>query len=345
MLNPRWAGYDAQRSKDFYRELIRRVRAWPEVQSAGYAFSVPLGYYGWSFPVYVDEKPVGAGEQAPVIGFNFTDGDYFETMQLPILRGRAFRESDNQSSKRVAIVNQAMAERFWPNQDPIGKVFHIQTADSPSMEVIGVAKNGKYRALFEGQLPYVYAPFEQNFDTLHVLHIRFAGPPESQSVRLRQEIRSLDPNMPVSDVQSLARSLNGVAGFALFRIAGVQAAALGMLGLFLAVIGVYGVVSYGAAQRTREIGIRMALGATPNGILRMILGYGTWMVLSGIIVGLTGAVVVTRFFARFLLFVSPTDSFTFVAVTLGLTAVALLACYLPARHAMRIEPSEALRNE
>jgi predicted permease len=264
---------------------------------------------------------------------------------MPILRGRAFRESDNQSNKRVAIVNQTMADRFWPNQDPIGKLFHTQTSESPAIEVVGVVKNGKYRALFEGPLPFVYVPFEQSFDPLHIMHIRSSVPPDSLSVRLRQEIRSLDPNMPVSDVQALARSLNSVAGFLLFRVAGVQAAALGVLGLFLAMIGVYGVVSYGAAQRTREIGIRMALGATPTNILKMILGYGTWMVFVGIIVGFAGALAVTRFLARFLLFVSANDPFTFVAVTLGLTAVALLACYLPARHAMRIAPYEALRNE
>jgi predicted permease len=344
-LNPRWAGYDVQRSKDFYRELGRRIRAWPEVQSATFAFSVPLGYYSAGTAIHIDEQPVNPGEQPPVIGCNFIDSAYFETMHIPIVRGRAFRESDSETAPLVAIVNQTMASRFWPGQDPIGKRFHVRTPDAPLTEVVGVAKDSKYLALFEGPLPYFYVPSDQSFGPMRVLQIRSSVPSEMLGTRLRQEIEAVDPNVPVVDLQTMSRSLGGAFGFLMFRVGAIQAGLLGMLGLALAVIGVYGVVSYGAAQRTREIGIRMALGATPQAILGIILRHGVWMVLAGIVVGLAGAAALTRLLARFLLLVSPTDPFTFLVVTFTLGLVALAACYIPARRAMRVEPVEALRHE
>jgi predicted permease len=344
-LSPNWAGYDAERAKDFYRELQRRVKAWPEVQAASLAFSVPLGYYSAGLSVYFDGRPIDEGEQVPVVGSNFIDGDYFETMQIPIVRGRAFRQSDNESAPLVAIVNETMAERYWPNQDPIGKRFRTRAADAPPTEVVGVAKDSKYLAVFEGSLPYLYVPSAQNFGPFRVLQIRTSVAPETLSVRLRQEIQALDPNVPVSDLQTMRRSLGGAHGFLIFRVGAMQAGILGFLGLVLAIVGVYGVVSYGAAQRTREIGIRMALGATPRNVLRMILSHGVWMVVSGLIVGLAGAAALTRLLKQFLLLVSPTDPLTFVVVTLLLGVVALWACFLPARRAMRVEPIEALRHE
>jgi putative ABC transport system permease protein len=238
-----------------------------------------------------------------------------------------------------------MAQRLWPGQDPIGKRFRPREPDAPVTEVVGVAKDSKYLALFEGPLPYLYLPSDQNFGPFRVLQIRSSVAPEILSVRLRQEINALDPNMPVGDLQTMKRSLGGAHGFLIFRVGALQAGALGILGLMLAIVGVYGVVSYGAAQRTREIGIRMALGATPQGILGMILKHGAWMVVSGIIAGLIGAAALTRLLARFLLLVSATDPLTFVAVTVLLGLVALCACYLPARRAMRVQPLEALRHE
>jgi predicted permease len=344
-LSPHWAGYEVQRAKDFYRELMRRVRAWPEVRSASLAFSVPLGYYSAGVSIHLDGRPPNPGEQVPVIGVNFIDGDYFDTMQIPLVRGRAFRETDSETAPLVAIVNETMAQRLWPGQDPIGKRFRTREPDAPPTEVVGVAKDSKYLALFEGALPYVYVPSNQNFGPLRVLQIRSSVEPEILGVRLRQEISALDPNMPVADLQTMRRSLGGAHGFLIFRVGALQAGALGILGLMLAVVGVYGVVSYGAAQRTREIGIRMALGATPRGILAMILRHGAWMVVSGIIAGLAGAAALTRLLAQFLLLVSPTDPLTFVAVIFLLGVAALCACYLPARRAMRVQPLEALRHE
>jgi putative ABC transport system permease protein len=238
-----------------------------------------------------------------------------------------------------------MADRFWPNENPIGKRFHARTPDSALTEVVGVAKNGKYLALFEGSLPYFYVPSEQSFGPFRTLQIRSSVPPETLSVRLRQTIQSLDSDMPLGDLQTMTRSLGGAHGFLIFRVGAMQAAALGILGLVLAVVGVYGVVSYGATQRTREIGIRMALGATPSDILSIILRHGVWLVFAGIVAGLAGAAALTRLLSRFLLLVSASDPFTFIVVTLLLAIVALWACYIPARRATRVEPVIALRHE
>jgi predicted permease len=344
-LNPHWAGYNAQRSKDFFHALRRRVDAWPEVQSSSLALCVPLGYINANARVYLDGRPVPPDRQVPMVGSNYIEGAYFETMQIALVRGRAFRETDKDGAPRVAIINQTMAERYWPNEDPIGKRFRPNTPDTPLTEVVGVVKDSKYLALFEKPLPHVYIPSDQDFGPLRTLQIRTTVPPETLINRLRETVRELDPDMPIGDLQTMSRSLGGLQGFLIFRVGAMQAGLLGLLGLTLAVVGVYGVVSYGATQRTREIGIRMALGAVPRDILRIILGQGIWLVVSGVVLGLAGAAAMARLLERFLLLVSATDPLTFIAVTLLLASAALCACYLPARRATRVEPVVALRHE
>ncbi|HEY1239250.1 MAG TPA: ABC transporter permease [Bryobacteraceae bacterium] len=344
-LNPRWAGYDDPRTKDFYRELKRRVEAWPGVGSASLAFSTPMGMYGIGLAVEVKERPVPPDQQIPVIGCNYVDTNYFATMGIPILRGRTFRESDNEAAPRVAIINQTMAKRFWPHQDAIGKHFHAGPSEAPPTEVIGVARDGKYLAIFESPLLYFYLPDTQYFNTMRVLHIRSSLAPESLRSRVEREVQTLDPNMPVADLRTMARILDGPQGLLIFRIGTLQAATMGVLGLVLALVGVYGIVSYGAAQRTREIGIRMALGATPQAVLRIILRQGVWLVLTGVGVGLLGAAALTRVLRRFLVQVSAVDPLTYATVSVLLAAIVLFACYLPARRAMRVDPMAALRHE
>jgi putative ABC transport system permease protein len=238
-----------------------------------------------------------------------------------------------------------MAERYWPNEDPIGKRFRPNTPNTPLTEVVGVAKDSKYLALFEKSLPHIYIPSDQEFGPLRTLQIRTTVPPETLINRLRETVRELDPDMPIGDLQTMSRSLGGLQGFLIFRVGAMQAGLLGLLGLALAVVGVYGVVSYGAAQRTREIGIRMALGAEPGDILRIILGQGVGLVVWGVVLGLAGAAAMTRLLERFLLLVSATDPLTFTVVTLLLASAALWACYLPARRATRVQPVVALRHE
>jgi len=343
-MNPQWVGYDKQRTIDFYRELERRVQSWPEVQAAGLAYSAPLGLIGGGETVYIEGRAIDPSEQPPLVGYNTVDSTYFDTMRIPIVRGRAFQDSDTESTRLVAIVNQTMAQRYWPNQDPIGKRFRMESPESPLVEVVGVAKDSKYLFVVEGSLPYFYVPFTQLFASMRVLHIRSLVDPETLNGRVEREVHALDPVMPVS-FQTMTQAVNGAQGFFLLRVGAIQAGAMGLLGLLLAGVGVYGVMSYGAAQRTREIGIRMALGATPQTVLGMILHQGVWMVILGVAVGLIGADAVTRVLGRFLFSISFADPMIFFAAAVLLGLVALAACWIPAHRAMRVEPMEALRHE
>ena len=343
-LNPRDLGYSEPRTRDFYRELKRRIGALPGVQSLSLAFSVPLGYIFDGRDVYIGGRPIAPGDRAPHVMANFVDGDYFGTMRIPLVKGRAFTESDDQKAPRVAIVNQTMAARFWPGQDAIGKRFAFE-AGGPVWQVVGVARDSKYLVIFESPMPYFYIPLGQNLYSMQVLQVRTALPPETLRPRVQQEIQALDADLPLADFQTMTESLNGFMGFRMFQMGAQQAGAMGLLGLILAAIGVYGVVSYGAAQRTHEIGIRMALGAEPVQVLAMILRQGVWLVVAGVIFGLAAASVFTRLTARVLPLVDRTDPLTFGAVTLLLAAITLWACYIPARRAMRVDPVVALRHE
>jgi len=343
-MNPQWVGYDRQRTIDFYREVERRVQSWPEVQSAALAFSAPLGLIGSGQTVYVEGRAVDRDEQPPSVGYNTVDTSYFDTMRIPILRGRAFQDSDTEATRLVAIVNQTMAKRYWPNQDPIGKRFRTESPESPLVEVVGVSKDSKYLFVVEGSLPYFYVPFSQLFSSMRVLHIRSLVDAETLNNRVEREIHALDRVMPVS-FQTMTQAVNGAQGFFLLRVGAIQAGAMGLLGLLLAGVGVYGVMSYGAAQRTREIGIRVALGATPKAVLGMILRQGVWMVVAGVAAGLLGAAAVTRVLGRFLFSISFADPIIFLGAAVLLGLVALTACWIPAHRGMRVEPMVALRHE
>ncbi len=344
-MDPHYIGYDRTRAKNFYRELETRARALPGVESAALAYSVPMGYWNDGHLVRIEGHPLSPGQRPPLVLFNRIDPAYFETMQIPILRGRAFRDSDDEKAPLVAIVNETMASRYWPNEDPIGKRFSTKAAGGPFLQVVGVARDCKYMVVFEPRLPYFYVPFPQDDATLRVLQIRSAVPPQLLATQVQRVIQALDPEMPISDVRTMTESLAGAMGFMMFRFGAWLAGAMGTLGLALAVVGVYGVVSFAANQRTREIGIRMALGADARDVLGLVLRQGVRLVIAGVVAGLAIALALTRVTARFMLFVSATDPRAFAGVTLLLAAVALWACYLPARRAMRLDPMAALHHE
>jgi predicted permease len=343
-MNPEWIGYDMQRTKDFYDELERRVKAWPEVRSVTQAFSAPMGLIGGGDTVYIEGRPVDRAEQPPVVGYNTVTASYFQTMQMSVLEGRPFLDSDTETAPLVAVVNETMAHRYWPNQDPIGRRFRKGPSESPLIQVVGVAHDSKYLAVFEGSLPYFYLPFTQAYSSMRFLQIRSLVDPATLNTRVEREIHALDPTMPVS-IQTMEGVLDGAQGFFLFRVGAIQAGSMGILGLLLAAVGVYGVMSYGATQRTREIGIRMALGARPRVILSIILRQGVWMVISGVAVGLLGAVAIARLLGTFLVFISMNDPLAFALIPVLLAGIALAACYIPAHRAMRLEPMAALRHE
>ncbi|HEY5028567.1 MAG TPA: FtsX-like permease family protein, partial [Candidatus Angelobacter sp.] len=343
-MDVREAGYNEARGREFYRELTARMRALPGVQSASMAFSVPFGYYRQNARVYVEDHPLAPGEQAPEYFYNVVDPGYFETLRIPISRGRAFTGADGPAMPRVGIVNETMARRFWPDQDPLGKRFRIDSLSGPPITVIGVAKDGKYLSPAEGAHPYLFVPLEQEYLPVRTLQIRTAVAPEALIAESLQQIKALEPNLPVFDLQTMSRALEGVNGFFFFRIGAVMAGVLGVLGLVLAVVGVYGVAAYSASQRSHEMGIRLALGAQPRNLQKMVLRQGVRPVGLGVLAGLLVAVAITKLMSSLLVGVSAADPLTFGLVALLTLAAGLAACYFPARRALRTDPVLLLRN-
>jgi predicted permease len=344
-LDPKEVGYDEIRTKNFYRDLEARVCALPGVQTASSAFSVPMGNVNDGSSIYIEAHPLTPGQQPPIVIYNRVDAPYFDTLRIPLLRGRAFRENDDEKAPLVAIVNQEMAHAFWPNEDAIGKRFSLKSASGPLVEIVGVTGNGKYVFIGWDKERYFYVPVAQDFNSYRTLQVRSSVPPETLITQVQSEVRALDPNMPITEVRTMRQSLSGANGFFIFKVGAVLAAAMGILGLILAVVGVYGVVSFAASQRTHEIGIRMALGANRRDILLLVLRQGLILVIGGVLSGVLLAWALTRSMATLLVGVSPTDALTFVTATLLLGGIGLWACYAPARRAMRLDPMVALRYE
>jgi putative ABC transport system permease protein len=345
ILDPHEIGYDQTRTTTFYKELEDRVRALPGVRSATQAYSVPMGNYSDISAVRIESHPTPTGQQPPVVMFNVVGPTYFETMKTPLLQGRSFTEADNQSSPHVAIVNQTMAERFWPNENPIGKRFSTDETKGDFWQVVGIAQNGKYGFLAEDTRPFFYVPLAQKFMSLRALQIRTSIAPEALMLPVQQVIKSLDPGLPVFSLRTMTESLGGVNGFMIFRVGALLASCIGGMGLALAMVGVYGVVAFAASQRTREIGIRMALGANRNQVLKMVLRQGVWVVLSGAVFGLLATFGISQAMSNLLVGVSATDPLTFAGATVFLVVIALCACYIPAHRTMKLDPMVALRFE
>jgi putative ABC transport system permease protein len=276
-------------------------------------------------------------------GFNVVGPNYFTTMETPLLRGRDFTEADRKDAPGVVVVNATLADILWPGQEALGKRLSLGGPKGPFLEVVGVARDGKYRTLGESAHPYIYQPVLQSYDPKMTLVVRTTGEPQSVVAVVRQQISELDARLPISDVSTLRDLVN----LSLFpsRVAAWTLTAFGLLALVLAAIGIYGMVSYSVAQRTREIGIRMALGAREKSVLGLVLGQGLLVVTVGLAAGLLLAFAATRVIAGFLYGVTGTDPLTFSAVALLLGFVALTASYVPARRATKVDPLVALRYE
>jgi predicted permease len=338
-------GYKESRGREFYRELDSRVRALPGVESVTQAFCVPMGYIGANNRLTIPGNPVEPGKQLPLIAYNPVSPNYFETLKIPLQKGRVFRDSDSEKAPLVAVINQTMAKKFWPNRDAIGEKFSTKGEKGPFIEVVGIVQDAKYRSVTEDAQPFFYLPMEQNYIPLHVIQVRTPVAPESMALTIEEQIHALVPNLPVTDVQTMMQSLEGLNGFMIFRFGAQLTAALGILGLVLALVGLYSVVSYAATQRTNEIGIRMALGAAQGDILKMILGQGVGVLSVGLGIGLLLAFVGTRALANLFIGVKPNDPLTYGIVAIMLAVIALLACWIPARRATRVDPLVALRYE
>ena len=347
-LDVQQLGYTEQQGKAFYRDAEERLRSLPGVVSVSQAFSVPLGLMSASERIIVEEHPLEAGQPEPVVYYNMVSPDYFETLRIALHRGRVFTKADSEKAAKVAIVNEAMAKKFWPGEEVLGKRFRAKGPakdDQSLIEVVGVVQNGKYRGVVEDPLPAFYVPVEQSYMPLRTIHVRTSVPPEGMEQQIAAQLQELAPGLPILGMRTLSADLDGINGFLFYRLGAQLTTAIGLLGLILAVVGVYSVVSYAAVQRTHEIGIRMALGAKPQDILTMVLGQSLIVIGVGIVIGLGAAFAGTRLLGSLLVGVSSSDPATFVIVAVTLAGVALLACWLPARRATHVSPLVALRYE
>jgi macrolide transport system ATP-binding/permease protein len=346
LMDPNEIGYNQAQTRDFYKNLLQRVRSLPGVVSASTANATPMGYYNNSDSLIIEGYQPPAGQAPPSSLYNTIATDYFQTMGVPLLRGRNFTDADDQNAQYVAIVSETMAKDFWPGQDPIGRQFQMATEPQHSLIVVGVTKDVRYQGLTGPFSNMFYAPFlqHQTGNSLQALQLRTSAAPETMIPEIERDIEVLAPQLPVFDVQTMSQALNTLNGLLFYKIGAALAALLGMLGLVLAIVGVYGVVSYAATQKTHEIGVRMALGAQPADILKMVFREGLLIVGIGLVVGIAGALAAGKVVGSFLT-VSARDPLTYVIVTGILLFVALSACFIPARRAMRVDPMVALRYE
>ncbi len=338
-------GYKEVQGREFFKLAEDRLKALPGVTSVASAFSVPMGLISEATVVNVDGHPVPAAHQPPTIMYNMVSSAYFQTMQIPLVRGRQFASSDTEKAPKVAIINETMAKKLWPAEEVLGKRFHKKNSDSETIEVVGIVRDAKYKGVIEDPQPFFYVPTEQEYLPLRTFHLRTSLPSENLRLAAAGVIQQLAPGLPVSGIESMSHALTGINGFLMFQLGAQITATMGILGLVLSVVGVYSVVSYAAAQRTHEIGIRMALGASPQDILKMVLTQSAIVIGIGMAVGLICALIGTRAIATLLVGVSASDPMTFFAVVGLLGAVALVACWIPARRATQVSPLVALRYE
>jgi predicted permease len=338
-------GYKEARGREFYRDVETRLRTVPGVQSVAQAFTVPLGYVSSGDRIWIENHPLEPGQQPADISYDMVSPGYLDTLQIPLLRGRKFTDADGEKAPSVAIINQFMAKKLWPNEDALGKRFSTKGPTGPFTEIVGIVQDGKYQNVAEDPQPYFYVPIDQIYQSIRTIHVRTSVPPETLALQLESQVHELAPDLPVTQVQTMTESLQGANGFFLFRFGAQLTATMGLLGLVLAVVGIYSVVSYAAAQRTQEIGIRIAMGASPRDILKMVLRQGLGVVGIGLALGLVIALAGTRVMGGLFVGIKPSDPLTFTVVVLLLTAIALFACWVPARRATRIDPLIALRYE
>jgi len=344
-LDPHQMGYNEVQGREYYGQLLTRVRALPGIQSAAIAATIPAGEIQDGGPIVIEGRPVEHGTAGPSAGYNFVSPGYFQTMSIPLLRGRDLSETDATTSPYVAVINEEMSRRYWPDENPIGRRFSLRDEPGHEIEIVGVVKNSKTGDLVSDVEPFFYAPFAQHYGSLMFLHLRTFGQPESAAPAALSAIGALAQSAPVYDVRTMVDNLKGVNGLLLFEAGAVIAGALGMLGLALAAIGVYGVISYAAAQRTREMGIRAALGARPRDILLLVGREGGFIISVGLAAGLLMAFGLGSVIKGLLVGVGPADPLTYVVASLGLAAVGSAASYLPARRAARVDPMVALRHD
>jgi predicted permease len=336
------SGYNLEQRKQFCVRLGEKLAAEPGVTDVAYSDVEPLGLFsGWWEPLEVEGYVPSTGENMKIYRSVVSPG-YFRLMRIPLLEGRDFSEQDDETRTPVMIVNQTFTKRFFGGRDPIGRKVH---GWGEWFTVIGEVKDSKYKNLTEAQLPYFYVPFRQVYraDMGLAFYIRTHADPRDTIATMRRDVRSIDPNVAIVGAVPLAEHI--VETLFAEKVAASLLSTLGGLALLLAAVGLYSVMAYSVTQRTHEIGIRMALGAEPAHVLKLVVSQGLTLTLIGIGAGLVAALAFTRLLASFLYGTTTTDPTTFVAVSFLLASVALLATYIPARRATKVDPMEALRYE
>ena len=334
-------GYSEASGVEFDRQLVAKLEAQPGIQSVALSSRVPLGFGGGSTAVnpegYVSQTNESMETQVAIVTPN-----YFQTLQIPLVKGRDFTPRDTKSSQRVVIVSETFVNRYWPNQEALGKQLNSDLTHE-WFTVVGVARDSKVNGLNEKPTPFLYLPQYQVYRATMMVLARTNGDPLAAGKTVEKTIHELNADLVVFDITTLELR-EQIASFGQ-RVAGTFVGAFGLLALVLAAVGIYGVTSYTTRQRTHEIGIRMTLGASKRDVLRMVLGHGLRLTLIGVVLGLAASFALTRFLTSLLLGVTSTDALTFSSVALLLCAVALFACFIPARRAMRVDPMVALRYE
>ncbi|MGD8869382.1 MAG: ABC transporter permease [Gemmatimonadales bacterium] len=341
-IAPTLSDYDEAQTRNLYTELRQRTQALPGVESVTLASRLPLGVSINTNELFVEGVETPENE-APSIDITVVSPGYFETMEVPLLQGRDFSDGDDESAPRVVIIDEAAARRFWPGENPIGRRLRLGSADGELHEIVGVAQTTKVRTLGEDPRPYLYLPLQQRNRGIVSLVVGTHGDPAAVLPLLRREALLLDPNLPIMELKTMSQHLS-IMLFAP-RMGGILLGVFGALAILLATIGLYGVVSYAAARRTREVGIRVALGARPGDVVRLVIGQGMVMVGVGAAIGLALALAATRPLGAFLYGVAAWDPATFLGITALLVGVAFLAMLVPAMRAVRLDPLVALRRE
>jgi putative ABC transport system permease protein len=342
---PKYAKAETRRA--FYDDALRRIEALPGVDSAGMITFLPLSFNGMNFNFSVEGRPSVSDMKLPFALFRVVSPDYFRAMGIPLLRGRFFDTRDSVDAQPAVLINHRLAEQYWPGEDPIGKRLKVGALDSPNawLTVVGVVGDVHQTGLYEQKLEF-YVPYAQerrSFMAPRDLVVRTKSDPALIASAVRNAVWAVDKDQPVSNVRTLDQVF--AAAISQERFQTLMLGLFAGLALLLACVGLYGVISYAVVQRTHEIGVRMALGAQPVDVLRLVIRQGMTLTLAGLVVGIVVGTFVTRVLTDMLFGVTPRDPLTFAGVPVLLLLVALLACYIPARRATRIDPLIALRSE
>lgn len=339
MLYPGQAGYDRVRTEHFYKQALDRIGTAPGVASVSWASNMPL-WGGKETGIAIEGQEARKKSEAISAVVDTVDLNYFSTMGIPLVEGRDFSENDRDISTPVAIINDTMAAKYWPNQDPVGKRFQLPQGKS-FLQVVGVAKTTNYQTLGESPQACIYIPLRQNYADSMILYVRSERDPTTILASVQEEIHGLDPVLPVDDIRTGTKVIDQALWWS--RIGVGLLGIFGFLALGLASVGLYGIMAYSVNQRRREIGVRMALGAGQRSVSLLVLRQGMTVVGSGVVVGMTLSLLLGRVLSRFLYGVSGSDVLSLGGASLALLAVAFVACYLPARSASRVDPLVALR--